>query len=100
MARLEAEVHRLIEADPLLARRFEVLTSIPGIGPVVAATLIACLAELGQLNAKQIAMLVGLAPVNWDSGEKRGQCHIKGGRPPCVHLSTLRPSPPSGSIPI
>jgi len=47
---------------------------------VVAATLIACLAELGQLGGKQIALLVGLAPVNWDSGEKRGQCHIKGGR--------------------
>ncbi|MGH7393799.1 MAG: IS110 family transposase [Candidatus Rokuibacteriota bacterium] len=80
IARLQAEIDRLIANDPTFARRFEILSSIPGVGPATAATLIACLAELGQLKAKQIAMLVGVAPVNHDSGERRGQQHIKGGR--------------------
>lgn len=82
LARLEAEIGRLIGSDAALARRFEILCSIPGIGPQVAAILIGCLQELGELNAKQCAMLVGVAPVNCDSGTTRGQRHIKGGRAP------------------
>ena len=83
--RLEGEIKRLIRSDPDLARRFEVLTSIPGIGPIVAATLIACLAEIGDTSSKEIAALAGLAPFNWDSGDLRGQRHIKGGR---AHVRT------------
>ena len=82
LAKLEAEIERLIHSDPACLRRFEILCSIPGFGPQVAAMLIACLQELGQLNAKQSAMLVGVAPVNCDSGAQRGQRHIKGGRAP------------------
>lgn len=78
--KLEAEIERLIARDPVLARRFEILTSIPSIGKVVAATLAACLAELGVLPAKKLTMLVGLAPINHDSGESRGEKHIRGGR--------------------
>lgn len=77
---LDAEIDRLIETDPALARRFEILTSIPGIGRVVAMTLIACLAEIGRLSAKAIAMLVGLAPIARDSGDSTGARHIRGGR--------------------
>jgi len=69
-----------IELDPAWRARSELLKSAPGIGPVTALTLLAELPELGQLNAKQIAALVGLAPVNRDSGAKRGQRHIRGGR--------------------
>jgi len=83
--RLERAISQLIQADPEMARRFEVLTSIPGIGPVVAATLIACLAEIGGANSKEVAALAGLAPFNWDSGDMRGQRHIKGGR---AHVRT------------
>lgn len=83
--KLEHAIDQLIQADPEMARRFEVLTSIPGIGPVVAATLIACLAEIGSANSKEVAALAGLAPFNWDSGDMRGQRHIKGGR---AHVRT------------
>lgn len=77
---LEREVMARMQADPVLSRRYDILTSIPGIGPVVAMTLIAFLDELGCCNPKQIAALVGVAPMNWDSGLMRGQRHIRGGR--------------------
>jgi len=80
LVRLEAETGRLISADPALARRYVILTSIPGIGPTTAATLLAGLAEIGTLNAKQAAMLTGLAPVAHDSGPRQGRRAIRGGR--------------------
>jgi len=69
-----------IEADPALARRFEILVSVPGIGPVTALGLIANMPELGSLDAKQAGMLAGLAPVACESGQRNGPRHIKGGR--------------------
>src|SRR3954469_19762010 len=69
LARLEADISLLdkrlaemVAADPTLAQRYELLTSMPGVGPVLAFTLIALLPELGQMSRKQIAALVGLAP--------------------------------------
>lgn len=56
------------------------LTSVKGVGPTTASTLLAQLPELGRLNRKQITALVGLAPMNRDSGTLRGQRHIFGGR--------------------
>ncbi|WP_198970506.1 IS110 family transposase, partial [Xylophilus sp. ASV27] len=58
----------------------KLLTSVKGVGPTTAYTLLAQLPELGQLNRKQITALVGLAPMNRDSGTLRGQRHIFGGR--------------------
>ena len=58
----------------------KLLTSVKGVGPTTASTLLAQLPELGQLNRKQITALVGLAPMNRDSGTLRGQRHIFGGR--------------------
>ena len=58
----------------------KLLTSVKGVGPTTAFTLLAQLPELGQLNRKQITALVGLAPMNRDSGTLRGQRHIFGGR--------------------
>ncbi len=60
-----------------LARR---LRTVPGVGPILAATLIALLPELGTLSRRAIASLVGLAPFDDDSGGHRGERHIKGGR--------------------
>ncbi|QPC90494.1 IS110 family transposase [Mesorhizobium sp. INR15] len=80
IVRLEAETGRRISADPALARRYTILISIPGIGPITAATLLAGLAEMGTLNAKQAAMLTGLAPVAHDSGPRQGRRAIRGGR--------------------
>jgi len=56
------------------------LTSVKGVGPTTASTLLAQLPEIGKLNRKQITSLVGLAPMNRDSGSLRGQRHIFGGR--------------------
>jgi transposase len=81
VAAIEREITTCIEADGALARRYLILTSIPGVGPVIAATLIACLAELGCCNRRQIALLAGLAPIADDSGERKGVRIIHGGRP-------------------
>jgi len=80
IARLEAEIVQRIKADPALARRYAILASIPGIGPVAATTLIVDLAELGHCSRRAVALLAGLAPIACDSGETTGQRHIKGGR--------------------
>ncbi len=81
LANLEAEIERLIAADPSLARRLAVLTSIPGIGTTTAVALIVGLAEIGSLSDKQAAMIAGLAPIACDRGEQAGARHIRGGRP-------------------
>jgi transposase len=80
IAALEHAIHARIAADPALARRFAILTSIPGIGATVAATLIALLAELGSLTDKAVAALAGLAPVARQSGERDDKRVIFGGR--------------------
>ncbi len=77
-ARLEAELGACVDADP--ARTYAILVSIPGLGPLSAIALIAGLPELGHTTDKQIAALVGVAPMNWDSGASRGGRRIKGGR--------------------
>jgi len=77
---LQAEALTLVKADAALARRFEVLDSMPGIGAVTAIGMLANMPELGSLEAKQAAMLAGLAPVAQDSGKRRGPRHIRGGR--------------------
>src|SRR5262249_28388053 len=67
-------------ANVALAQRYELLTSMPGVGPVLAFTLIALLPELGKMSRKQIAALVGLAPYDFDSGKLKGHRSIYGGR--------------------
>lgn len=85
IARLEAEIDRQLHADPALAHRRAILMSIPGIGPIAATTLVAGLAELGTCSDKAATLLVGLAPIARDSGDSRGQRHIRGGRGPVRH---------------
>jgi transposase len=80
IAGLETRIAALIGRDVQLQRRYDILASIKGIGPTTAAMLVACLSELGLLTGGKIALLVGVAPLNCDSGEMRGQRHIKGGR--------------------
>jgi transposase len=77
---VEGEIGTAIEASPVWRVREDLLRSVPGIGPVVARTLVADLPELGHLNRRQIAALVGLAPFNRDSGQWRGRRMIWGGR--------------------
>jgi len=80
IAALEAAMAALIGKDAELKRRYDILISIKGVGPVAAAMLVACMSELGQLNRQGAALLAGVAPLNCDSGERRGQRHIRGGR--------------------
>lgn len=80
IGRLETEIDRLIAADPVICARHAIIRSIPGIGPVNATALAAGLDELGRLDAKQIAALVGLAPLACDSGPRQGHRRIRGGR--------------------
>lgn len=80
IAALDAEIHKRIQADEGLARRYAILISIPSFGPVVAASLIAGLPELGTCTSKQIGMLAGLAPIADQSGQRQGVRVIWGGR--------------------
>lgn len=77
---LETEIATLIDRDPVYQAQTALLTTVPGVGPVTAHTLIAELPELGHCNRKEIAALVGVAPYNHDSGHKRGHRGIRGGR--------------------
>lgn len=77
---LEAEIQALILQKPEWRERSEIIDSVPGVGPVTAATLVAELPELGQCNRQEIAALAGLAPFNKDSGPKQGKRRIFGGR--------------------
>jgi transposase len=77
---IEKQILDLINRDDDWRDRFKRLKTVPGVGDATAATLIAELPELGELNRQQIAALVGVAPMNRDSGTLRGQRHITGGR--------------------
>lgn len=77
---LEKEIRQLIQTHEELKHRYDILTSIPGIGVVTATTLLTDLNELGQVNCREVAALAGLAPMNRDSGARRGVRSIRGGR--------------------
>jgi transposase len=77
---LDQELGQSLRASPLWREQEDVLRSVPGIGPTVTATLLAELPELGTLGRKQIAALVGVAPLNCDSGTLRGKRTVWGGR--------------------
>ncbi len=83
---IEKRIAEFIAANPLLAERERLLRSAPGVGPVVAWTLLACLPELGRLGHRQIAALVGVAPYDHDSGKMKGRRAIRGGR---VHVRNI-----------
>jgi transposase len=80
IAELDDEIQRLIRASPIWREAENLLTSVPGIGDVTAHALIADLPELGRLDRRKIAALVGIAPLNRDSGAWRGRRTIGGGR--------------------
>lgn len=77
---IETAVLAIVQADEELHRLFRIVTSAPGIGRLTGLILVMALPELGTLNAKQIAALVGLAPYNDESGNRDGHRHIWGGR--------------------
>jgi transposase len=79
-AKLAAEVIGRIKAEPDLLARFRLLISLPGIGPIVAATLVVRMPELGAMRRGQAASLIGVAPFDRDSGQHKGLRLIGGGR--------------------
>jgi transposase len=79
---LDGHLVKIVQTDAGLAHRYRLLTSMPGVGPVLACTLIALLPELGRMSRKQVAALVGVAPYAFDSGKFKGRRCIWGGRAP------------------
>lgn len=77
---LNASIQEHILADPDIAPRYQILISIPGIGPVNAAMLCCQMPELGSIGNRQAASLIGVAPFSRDSGKAQGPRHIRGGR--------------------
>ena len=77
---LNHDLDQTLQASPLWRARDDLLRSVPGVGPILSFTLLADLPELGTLSHKQLAALVGDAPLNRDSGSARGKRLIWGGR--------------------
>ena len=77
---LDQEIQEFIQQSPIWKDKQDLLQSVPGVGPVTACSLLAELPELGTLDRKRIAALVGVAPFNDDSGHRRGKRRVKGGR--------------------
>ena len=80
LKQIDTDIHKQIRNSPIWREHDDILQSYKGIGPVSSTLLISDLPELGQLNAKKIAALAGLAPFNCDSGKYRGRRRIWGGR--------------------
>jgi len=80
LAGLEAAIAAMIKATAHFAELAEIIESVPGLGEITAAGLIAAMPELGQVSNKIAAALLGTAPYDDDSGRRRGERHIKGGR--------------------
>ena len=92
LTELEGDIDIAIRGTPAWREKEDLLTSVPGIGPKIARTMIAELPELGALTRQQIAALAGVAPFNRDSGTRRGRRTIAGGRAPvrgALYMSIL-----------
>ena len=89
---LNQQIDDFIDQSPLWSHKDEVLQSAPGVGSVLSRTLLAEVPELGHLSRTKIAALIGVAPLNRDSGSKRGKRSIRGGRPnvrSVLYMATL-----------
>lgn len=92
LSALEADLAQTLRDSPVWREKDDLLRSVPGVGPMLTTTLLADVPELGQLNRKQIAALIGVAPLNRDSGTYRGRRAIWGGRAPVrktLYMATL-----------
>ena len=97
---IDRHLDEAVQVQPQWQQRVEQLIAVPGLGPTTVYTLLAELPELGQLNAREISALVGVAPFNRESGKWRGKRHIRGGRASVrtmlymASLSAVRFNPP------
>jgi transposase len=79
-ARIDRAIDKLVRQSPLWCAKLDLLTSVPGVGDIVARTLIAELPELGTVDRHQIAALAGVAPFSRDSGRRKGRRFVRAGR--------------------
>jgi len=89
---LDKDIQSMIRNSPIWREKDDLLRSVPGIGPVLSSTLLATLPELGKLDRKKIAALVGVAPFNDDSGKRQSRRSIAGGRAsirPVLYMATM-----------
>jgi transposase len=89
---VNADLSKSIKQTPAWQQKDEILQSTPGVGPVLSVTLLAGLPELGSLNRREVANLVGVAPLNRDSGKSHGKRCVWGGREDVrsvLYMSTL-----------
>lgn len=77
---LDQEIEEFVKRSPVWKEKDALLQSVPGVGPITSATMLGMLPELGLLNRQEIAALVGVAPLNRDSGRKQGRRRVFGGR--------------------
>lgn len=91
LAKVDQQLQQVIRSSPLWQNKAQLLSSTPGISDTTAAALLANLPELGSLNRRQIAALVGVAPINRDSGTLRGKRTTGGGRA-CVRQALFMPT--------
>lgn len=82
LKKADDDLNRSIKSSPIWKAKDDILQSMPGIGPTTSSTMLAALPELGTLSRRAIAALVGVAPMNRDSGKWRGRRVITGGRTP------------------
>ncbi len=80
LGHLDADLGNALHSSPLWREQDTLLQSVPGVGPVLSLTLLAALPELGTLDRRRISSLVGVAPLNRDSGTRRGKRTVWGGR--------------------
>lgn len=104
LAELDGELDRTLRDSPVWRAKEDLLRSIPGIGPVVARTLLGELPELGTLDRWEVAALAGVAPLNQDSGRRQGKRRTWGGRAPVraalymAVISALRHNPAIAAV--
>jgi transposase len=82
LAAIESEIDQLVQENETLKKKVALMRTVIGIGPISAMVLLAYLPGIGQLTKGQVARLAGLAPINNDSGKKRGPRHVEPGRIP------------------
>ena len=98
---LSCSIDSLLTSCPAIQAKIDLLQSVRGVGPVVAHTLIAAVPELGKVSKRQIAALIGVAPINRDSGKMRGKRTTWGGRShvrTALYMATLTASRCNPSI--
>jgi transposase len=78
--RIDRAIDKLVQTSPIWCAKLDLLTSVPGVGDIVARTLLAELPELGAIDRHQVAALAGVAPFSRDSGRKKGKRFVRAGR--------------------